>query len=140
METCNIFIKRFSALHLNLHLIRESFLRYKTNIYFSFYTAWKASKYGIFSGPYFPVFGLNTEIYEVNLRIQSEYRKLRTRRNSVFGHFSRIVNHPCRSVISIKLLCNFIEIALQYGCSPVNLLHIFRTPFTKNKSERLLLL
>ena len=23
-------------------------------------TAWKVSKYGVFSGPYFPVFGLNT--------------------------------------------------------------------------------
>ena len=40
--------------------------------------------------------------------------------------------HPCRSVISIKLLCNFIEIALRHGCSPVNLLHIFRTPFSRN--------
>ena len=26
------------------------------------------SKYGVFSSPYFPVFGLNTEIYGVNLR------------------------------------------------------------------------
>ena len=42
--------------------------------------------------------------------------------------------YPCRSVISIKLLCNFIEITLWYGCSP-----IFRTPFTKNTSGRLLL-
>ena len=32
---------------------------------------------------------MNTEIYFVNLRIQSEYRKIRTRNNSVFGHFSR---------------------------------------------------
>ena len=24
--------------------------------------------------------------------------------------------HPCRSVISIKLLCNFIEITLEHGC------------------------
>ena len=47
--------------------------------------------YGVFSGPYFPVFGLNTEIYGVNLCIQSEYRKIRTRKNSVFGHFSRSV-------------------------------------------------
>ena len=30
-------------------------------------TAWKMSKYEVFSGPYFPVFGLNTEIYGVNL-------------------------------------------------------------------------
>ena len=34
--------------------------------------------------------------------------------------------------------CNFIEIALRQGCSPVNLLHIFRMPFPKNFSEGLL--
>ena len=27
-------------------------------------TAWKVPKYGVFSGPYFPVFGLNTGKYE----------------------------------------------------------------------------
>ena len=42
--------------------------------------------------------------------------------------------HPCQSMISIKLLCNVAEIALQHVCSPVNLLHIFRTPFYKNIS------
>ena len=46
--------------------------------------------------------------------------------------------HPCLSVISIKLLCNFIEITHWHGCSPVNLLHIFRAPFPKNASERLI--
>ena len=65
---------------------------------------------------------------------------------------------PCRSVISIELLCNFIEItlrhgfspvnlqhcnfieiALRHGCSPVNLQHIFRTPFPKNTFGPLLL-
>ena len=46
--------------------------------------------------------------------------------------------HPCRSVISIKLQSNFIEIALWHGCS-VNLLHIFRTPFHRNTSRWLLL-
>ena len=46
--------------------------------------------------------------------------------------------HPYRSVISIKFLCNFIEIALRHGCSPVNLLHIFRTPFPKNTAGWLL--
>ena len=34
---------------------------------------------------------------------------------------------------------NLIEIALLYGCSPVNLLHVFRTPFPKNTSLELLL-
>ena len=47
--------------------------------------------------------------------------------------------HPCRSTISIKLLHNFFEIALLHGCSSVNLLHIFRAPFPKNTSGRLLL-
>ena len=45
---------------------------------------------------------------------------------------------PCRSAISIKLLCDFVEIILWHGCSPVNLRHIFRTPFYKNTSARLL--
>ena len=38
------------------------------------------------------------------------------------------------------MLCNFIEIARRHGCSSLNLLHIFRTPFPKNTSRRLLLL
>ena len=33
-----------------------------------------------FSGPYFPAFGLNTEIYSVSLRIQFECGKIRTRK------------------------------------------------------------
>ena len=37
--------------------------------------------------------------------------------------------------------CDFnkVEITLRHGCSPVNLLHVFRTPFLKNTSEWLLL-
>ena len=49
------------------------------------------SKCGVISGPYFPVFGLNTERYGVSLRIQSECRKIRKKNNSIFGHFSRSV-------------------------------------------------
>ena len=49
------------------------------------------------------------------------------------------VEHPCRSATSIKLLCNFIEIALQHECYPVDLLHIFTTTFPKNTSGELLL-
>ena len=33
-----------------------------------------------FPGPYFPIFGLNTEIYGINLCIQSEYGNIRTRK------------------------------------------------------------
>ena len=44
-------------------------------------TEWKMSKYGVVSGPHFPVFRLNTEIFSVNLRIQSDYRKVLTKNN-----------------------------------------------------------
>ena len=119
--------------------------------------------------------------YMKSVQIQSlfwsEYGKIHTRKNSVFGHFSRNVflsnyfkvsfmvnwssrtshpevflrkgvlkicskstgKHPCWSVISIKLLCNFVEIAFRHGCSPANLLHIFRILFPKSTYRRLLL-
>ena len=38
--------------------------------------------------------------------------------------------HPCLSVLSVKLF---------YGCSPINLLHIFRARFYQNTNEGLLL-
>ena len=38
--------------------------------------------------------------------------------------------YPCLSLISIKLIWNFIEIALRHECSPVNLLRTCRTPLT----------
>ena len=57
----------------------------------TFFTAWKVSKYRVFSGPYFPVYGMNSEIYGANLHSQSKYRKIRTRKNYVFWHVSRSV-------------------------------------------------
>ena len=42
-----------------------------------------------FFGSCFPVFGVNTEINGVNLRIQTESGKIRNRKNSIFRHFSR---------------------------------------------------
>ena len=61
------------------------------------FTAWKVSKYGDFSGPYFTVFGLN---------------KIRTRKSSVFGHFSHSEQHcylkkHCTSNIQKPLLYIF---------------------------------
>ena len=47
--------------------------------------------------------------------------------------------HPCRGLISINLRSNFIVITVRHGCSPVNLLHIFRIHLLKNTSGRLLL-
>ena len=45
--------------------------------------------------------------------------------------------HTCRSVISIKLLRNLIEITLWHGRSAVNLLHFLITLFPKNANGRL---
>ena len=70
------------------------------------YTAWKVSKYGVFSGPYFPIFRLNTERCGLSLRIQSECGKIRTRKNSVFGHFSRSDSNPTYIIYS-NLFQNF---------------------------------
>ena len=39
----------------------------------------------------------------------------------------------------LKCDCNFIEITLQHGSSPVNLMYILRTPFPKSTSGGLLL-
>ena len=44
--------------------------------------------------------------------------------------------HPCRSMISVKLLCNFTEITLLHGCSSVNLLHIFQNTFSQEHRWR----
>ena len=52
----------------------------------------------------------------------------------------KFYKHPCQRVIPIKLQSNFIEIKLRYGCSPLNLLRISRTPFPKNNSGGLTIL
>ena len=62
-----------------------------------------------FSCPYFPVFGLNT----VNLHIQSEYRKIKTRKSSMFGHFScsEIFMNFCDLVRLLLILQSNLSIA-----------------------------
>ena len=72
-------------------------------------TAWKVFKYGVFSDPYF--FCIQSE-FGLNLRIQSEYRKIRTKKNSVFGHFSRserVPHYPAKWRPSLKSTCAFIR-------------------------------
>ena len=57
-----------------------------------FSTAWRVSKYGVFSGLCSLLFRLNTEIYSVILRVLSRWEKIRTRKNSVFGYFLHSVS------------------------------------------------
>ena len=62
---------------------------------------------------------------------RSSHPELFLRKGVLKIHSKFTGEHPCWSAISIKLLCNFIKIALRHGCYTVNLLHIFRTPFLK---------
>ena len=78
-EKCEI--SRVETKKITIGIKKISLTRFST-------TLREKSKYGVFPGRFFPVFGLNMEIYSVNLRIQTEYRKIWTRENSVFGHFS----------------------------------------------------
>ena len=59
----------------------------------------------VFSGPYFSAFGLNTERSLVSLHVQSECGKMRTKKNSVFAHFSR--SDDVCNLLSIQKLEDF---------------------------------
>ena len=58
---------------------------------FTCVTAWKVSVLGVFFGPYFVAFVLNTGRYSVFLRIQSECGKIRTRKTPSTDTLSRNV-------------------------------------------------
>ena len=83
-------------------------------------TAWKVSKYGVISRLSFPAFRLNTEIYSINIRIQSKCRKKWTRNNSVFGHFSRsekVASHFQKVVIETPIRrCPVKSFSVRYEC------------------------
>ena len=98
---------------------RELLKRYRCNVwhlvllalfilfnFILFITAWKVSIYGVFSGQYFPAFGMNTETYGISLRIQSERGKIRTRKNSVYGHFTQCMPIDVCDVLSFRSFAN----------------------------------
>ena len=88
----------------------------------------KVSKYGVFSGPHFPAFELKTEIYGVSLRIQSEHGKIRTRKDSILGQFSRSVGwsflHKLRTVFNYFLKKTQSWMFEQILNLPLNLLDV----------------
>ena len=74
-----------------------------------------------------------------NLKSRSSHTDMFSRKGGLKICSKFTGEHPYLSAILIMFLCNSIEITLQYRCSPVNLAHIFRTPFPKNTSGRLLM-
>ena len=80
-----------------------------------------------FLGPYFPAFGLNTEISSVNL---SEYRKIWTRKNSVFWHFSRSV-----SLVLETLFYEIPQILTLDFLINLRLIYFYKRIYLINKKE-----
>ena len=80
------------------------------------------------------------EYIDLLLELQKQHSRGVLRKMSSENIISKFTGeHPCWKGISMKLQSNFIEITLRHGCSPVNLLYIFRTLFPQNISGELLL-
>ena len=71
------------------------------------------SKYGVFSGPYFPAFGLNTERYSVSLRIQSECWKIRTRKTPYFDTFHAVYIYIMQHIHAFVHIRNVLNLFLK---------------------------
>ena len=90
------------------------------------------SKYGVFSDPYFPTFGLNTGRYGVSLHIQHECGKIRTTKNPYLDTFDAIrndtiasdqetTNHINRKMFNLVLL---LTILLMFVVTTMDLLNV----------------
>ena len=86
-----------------------------------------------YSGPYFPVLGLNTERYRVSLRIQSECRKMRTRAtpNTDTFHAVPYCLFFCLCFILLQtILCIYRELSFAaFLCFLYNTDYLFRLFF-----------
>ena len=87
-------------------------------------TAWKLSKYGDFLSLFSRIRTEYGEIWSI-----SKYGKIRTRKNSVFGHISR-------SERSIAKACNFTKIRFHCRCSPEKTPKYFKTAFYQTAVSR----
>ena len=122
-KTYNLFKKSYSFKHYPLHLYQA-----------------------LIQNVLMKISGFQVYRFQCELELKLWLRRFRSSRLEVFleKYVLKICSkftgeHPCRSLISIKLLWNFIEITLRHECSPVNLLYIFGTLFPTNTSGRLLL-
>ena len=84
-----------------------------TDKYISSLTQWKSFTKSVrirsFSGSHFPAVGLNTEIYEVNLRIQSKcgkYASEKLRIRTLFTQWLRITLFDSRANSSLMVTLN----------------------------------
>ena len=97
---------------------------FKTRLWlrcFSLIESWLAllekCPYSEFSGPYFPLFGLNTEWYFASLCIQTECGKIWTRKFQIRTYFMQCknVSNVRKTRFSITLIMLFL-ISFQLAC------------------------
>ena len=65
----------------------------------------------------------NNSIYRLNLRIQSEYRKIRTRKNSAFVHFSHSASFNLVNFVKLEIVLR-LNVKLMVKHSQNNILHV----------------
>ena len=66
-------------------------------------TAWKVSKYGVISGPYFPAFELNMEIYGVNISVSTKTGKYGPEVIPYLDNFHAVcITLNCHSSVKIR--------------------------------------
>ena len=75
----------------------------------------------------------------MNLFVKGTSREKKFQKQPSRGVLRNRCSENMQQIYRRKLQSNFIEITLRHGCSLVNLLHIFRTPVSKNTSGGLLL-
>ena len=73
--------------------------------------------HGYFSGPYFPLFGLNMEICYINLRVQSEYRKYGQEKTPYLGVFYTVPSCSIYSNGNFNVPKQPLIVVLQNSCS-----------------------
>ena len=66
-----------------------------------------------FSGRYFPAFGLNTQVYRVNICIQSECGKIRTRKTQNTDTFNA-ASETSENLDFVSLLSKLINIKVSH--------------------------
>ena len=109
-----------------LHLVPETYLQYFFNCFFQMLTL-AFSKYSMLT--YFTTGTPSSK----NQKQPSRIALMKRCSGNMHQMYWRI------PVPKSDLFRNFIEITLRHRCSPINLLHIFRTPFSQNTSGWLLL-
>ena len=98
-----LFLRSVSQKHLiNIQFIVQSKkklpqkVNFTSNIHEKFLVL-NVVQIRVFSGPYFPAFGLNPEIYGANLCIQSKYRKIWTRKTPYLNTFNAVVQNKTQN-------------------------------------------